>query len=134
MKEDLKSAGKYLVLDLPYTHTTRHFQSLNCVALFIVKKIKSTVCFISFPMLVCESNEIKKYDYSLENIKYFINIFAWIIDIISIKYNISCPYSKLLSNNMASFLIIGYSFIQYSAQRIWFILRGVLSYLEPCYI
>ena len=74
MKEDLKSAGKYLVLDLPYTHTTRHFQSLNCVALFIVKKIKSTVCFISFPMLVCESNEIKKYDYSLENIKYFINI------------------------------------------------------------
>lgn len=77
MKEDLKSAGKYLVLDLPYTHMTRHFQSLNYVALFIVKKIKSAVCFISFPMLVCESNEIKKYDcYSLENIKCFINIFC----------------------------------------------------------
>lgn len=59
MKEDLKSADKYLVLDLPYTHTTRHFQSLNCVALSIMKKLKSTVCSISFPMLVCESMRLK---------------------------------------------------------------------------
>ena len=79
--KDLKSADKYLVLDLPYKHTTRHFQSLNCVALFIMKKLKSTVCFISFPMLVCESNETKKYDYSLENMKCFVNT-----NIISMNY------------------------------------------------